>query len=102
MASISPPTSNMERMREAQAMLRESARSIAGLGAQAAESVITDIPVESAFRDPVNGAHQALVGKPKPDFANSMVNMILASRSFEANVSAVKALHDMARDTTKL
>ena len=92
----------MQAIKQAQAMLQESARTIAGLGAQAGPSIITDLPVESPFKDPVNGAHQALVGRPRPDFAGSMVDTIVASRSYEANVSAVKILHDMARETTRL
>ena len=102
MSTILPATSNMDRIKEAQAMMQSSARQIAGMGTQSDESVITNMPVESPFRDPVQGAHHRLLGKRTPDMANSMVNMILASRSFEANVSAVKALHDMARQTTKL
>ena len=66
------------------------------------KSPVSGFSIESPLVDLVGQSHHALVGKTPPDLVNSMVDMIAAQGSFEANVSAVKALHDMARKSTEI
>jgi flagellar basal body rod protein FlgG len=102
MSKISGTHSNLSSLKEAQALMLASAQRIAGNGVVFDKSSVSGLPVGTPVQDVLGQSHQALVGKTPPDILRSMTDMIVAQGSFEANVSAVKALHDMAQKSAEI
>lgn len=102
MSSIGLGASNLQSMKRSESAVLQSAETLANAMPRPPKASPLDIPGPLDNVNPVEKSHDEMMRTESLDVTRSMVDLIAASRSYEANVSAVKALHDMARDASRL